>query len=74
MIIRKYRFLDFNKILGTCRKNPTKDEYEMCIQYCLQYLSNGHVPDEAFEELGFPMDEDTDESFGRRRTTTINQE
>ena len=27
------RYLDFNKILATCRRNPKTDDYNRCIKY-----------------------------------------
>ena len=65
MIDRRHlRFPDFNKILSTCRLDPTKKEYELCINsfpyLYKEYLKNGHVSDEVFENLGFPMDRDVD--------------
>jgi hypothetical protein len=71
------RFPDFDQILATCRKLPTDAEYELChrsfptlFEHQLKY---GHVPDEVFEELGFPVDCDMD---GKevRRDATITQE
>ena len=68
---------DFNSLLATCRRNPIKDEYKLCIDMfptlMEHFQENGHIEDEFFEKLGFPMDEDTDGSFVRR-DTTINQE
>jgi hypothetical protein len=71
------RFPDFDKILATCRMLPTQEEYDLCVrsfptlfEHQLQY---GHVPDELFEELGFPVDRDTDRKEVRRHAT-ITQE
>ena len=59
---KKLRFPDFNKILSTCRRNPTLDEYELCKTsfhgIMKLYLQDGHVCDNVFEDLGFPMDRD----------------
>ena len=63
--------------MATCRCNPTKDEYKLCIDMfptlMEHFQENGHIEDEFFETLGFPMNEDTDGSFVRR-DSTINQE
>ena len=68
---------DFNQLLATWRRNPTKDEYKLCIDMFLtlmeHFQENGYIEDEFFEKLGFPVDEDTDGSFVRR-DSTINQE
>ena len=68
-----YRYPDMNKILATCRLDPTKDEYKLCIDkfpYLLeQYLKHGHVEDTVYEELGFPMDRDVDGKTIRRDAT-----
>ena len=78
MIDRQFvRYPDFNKLLSTCRTNPTKDEYDLCIKafpilykYCAEH---GHIPDKIYEDLGFPLDKDP---FGRivKRDATITQE
>ena len=64
-------------MLVTCRRNPTKDEYKLCIDMfptlMENFQENGYIEDEFFGKLGFPVDEDTDGSFVRR-DTTINQE
>ena len=77
-MIKKINYhLDFNQLLATWRRNPTKDECKLCIDMfptlMEHFQENGHIEDEFFEKLGFPMDEDTDGSFVRR-DTTINQE
>ena len=59
-----FRYPDFNKILATCRRDPTESEYQLCIDAFPilfdKYLKFGHVDDETFEQLGFPMDTDVD--------------
>ena len=51
-----------DQILATCKKDPTIDEYNLCIEsfpYLLkQYNEKGYVNDKVFEDLGFPVDED----------------
>ena len=55
---------DFDVMLATCKLDPTDEEYKLCIDsfpYLFKsYLENGHVEDEVFERLGFPMDKDVD--------------
>ena len=78
MIDRKTnRYPDFNNILATCRMNPTKEEYALCVN-SFSYLfdicqKKGHVADDVFESLGFPMDRDVD-GASIRRDATITQE
>ena len=59
-----FRFPDFDKMLATCRKDPTDSEYQLCIDSFPHlfkiYQEKGHVDDEVFEQLGFPMDRDVD--------------
>ena len=62
--------------MATCRRNPTKEDYKLCIDMFLTLIKNqenGHIENNVFEKLGFPMDEDTDESFDSR-DSIINQE
>lgn len=58
------RYPDFDKLLATCRKDPTHDQYNKCIESLpnlyQHVISNGHIPDEIFESLGFPLDRDED--------------
>jgi hypothetical protein len=66
------------KLLGTCRKHPTVDEYRLCedsFQELLEYqFQHGHVPDDKFEEFEFPRDEDPNEmlQFHRKLTSDLN--
>lgn len=57
---KKLRFPDFNKILFTCRRDPTLYEYELWktsfSSIIKLYLQDGHVCDNIFADLGFPMD------------------
>ena len=50
-------FPDFDKMLVTCRTNPTKEKYELCVstfpQLLEYFLKHGHIPDSKFKELGF---------------------
>ena len=59
-----FRFPDFNKMLATCRMDPTESEYKLCVDTFPHlfkiYQENGHVNDDEFERLGFPMDKDMD--------------
>ena len=59
-----FRYPDMNKILATCRRDPTNAEYKLCVDsfpmLLKKYLEHGHVNDEVFEKLGFPMDTDVD--------------
>ena len=78
MIDNKYlRYPDLNKILATCRRDPTIDEYNNCIEHFPflynMYSRDGHVSDDVFEELGFPMDSDRNNK-AVHRTADINQE
>ena len=61
---KQFRYPDFDKMLATCRRDPTKDEYKLCVDsfpvLFKKYLEYGHVEDELFEQLGFPMDRDVD--------------
>ena len=71
------KFPDFKKILSTCQKNPTENEHKLCVDsfsYLFnKYLEDGHVEDLVFKNLGFPMDEDVDQTKVRR-DSEINQE
>ena len=72
-----YRYPDFNKLLATCRLDPTVEEYELCklkFSHLLKlYLKDGHVDDKVFEALGFPMDRDV-AGEKVRRDASINME
>ena len=67
---KKLRYPDLNKIIGTCRKNPTTHEYALCLKQFPSllkiYLVTGHVDDSVFEELGFPMNRDPEGNRVRR--------
>ena len=59
-----FRFPDFDKMLATCRLDPTDSEYMLCID-SFPYLfkihqEKGHADDEAIEQLGFLMDQNVD--------------
>ena len=78
MINRKLlSFPDFNRILATCCHEPKVEEYATCrnaFPSLLRYqLQHGHIPDEIFEESGFPVDLNFS---GKevRRDATISQE
>ncbi len=52
---------DMNQILVTCHRNITLDEHNLCCKkfeelYKL-HLDQGHVPNDVYEEIGFPQDE-----------------
>ena len=74
---KKLRYPDLNKILSTCRRNPTAGEYALCIEkfpLLMQIvLEKGHIEDSVFEELGFPIDKDP-EGNEVRRLAGIQQE
>ena len=59
-----FTYPDFNKMLATCRLDPTNEEYKLCVDsfpYLFKlFQEKGHVEDEVFERLGFPMDQDVD--------------
>ena len=61
---------DLNKIIATCRRNPTTQEYALCVEQfpklLKRFLANGHVEDSVFEQLGFPMDQDPEGNRVRR--------
>lgn len=63
-------------MLSTCKRNPTKKEYALCLssfeKLFKQTLENGHVPDDVFESLGFPMDKDMNGI--KVQTATVAQE
>ena len=71
------RYPDFNVMLGTCRRLPTKSEYQLCVRSFPKLFdvadSQGHIIDDKFEALGFGRDID---STGKetRHDTTITQE
>ena len=51
MIDSKFkRYPDFNTILSTCRRNPSREEYQLCynsfIPLLKRFQENGHIDDE----------------------------
>ena len=61
MIDKEYKmFPDFEKLLVTCQSDPTKEEYNLCIDsfpdFYTKMLDNGHLDDFIFKEVRFPMD------------------
>ena len=72
-----HRYPDLNKIIATCQKEPSKEEYQLCLNTFPALLDimvkKGFVPDTVFEEYQFPVDRDI---LGKvvRRTATISQE
>ncbi|EJK61287.1 hypothetical protein THAOC_18258, partial [Thalassiosira oceanica] len=71
------RFPVFNRILGTCRRNPSKIEYANIVQYFPTYLNmvqeNGRIDKEAFDWWGVACDRNSDGSE-YLRNATISQE
>ena len=71
------RYPDFHKLLATCRKDPTVDEYKNCVENVpvlyQHVINNGHIPDDIFESLGFPLDMD-EEGTIETRNHGISQE
>ena len=63
MIDTKFnKYPDFDKLVATCRTNPSNEMYQLCIN-SFDYLFKkcntfGHIPDEIFEEVGFSVDKD----------------
>ena len=59
-----FRFPVFDKMLATCRQDPTDSEYQLCIDSFPHlfklYQEKGYIDDEVFEQIGFPMDRDVD--------------
>ena len=74
---KKLRYPDLNKILSTCRRNPTNSEYALCLEklpvLLKIVLDKGHIVDSIFEEMGFPLDKDP-EGNEVRRLAGIQQE
>ena len=56
------RYPDFEKIIGTCNRNPSQREYNLCGESFDKLfdivLRDGHVSDNVFEECYFPLDID----------------
>ena len=71
------RYPDFDKLLATCRTDPTKAEYELCEQMLpelvAKYLEKGHVGDDTFELMGFPADKDESGKVVRRESTVTQE-
>ena len=71
------RFPDFEKILATCRRDPTKEEFNLCINsfpyLYTKMVDDGHLDDSIFEEVGFPSDRNASGEMVRRNAT-ISQE
>lgn len=59
---KSLHYPDFDKILRTCRRDPTIQEHNLCKHFFVNlikiYSEKGHVTDDIFEKLGFPMDND----------------
>ena len=72
-----HRYPDYNTLLATCRRNPSKAEYQLCYSSFTplfeKFHATGLIDDDYLEELGFPIDLD---AYGNRsrRTATIAQE
>ena len=78
MIDKEYKtFPDFEKLLATCRRDPTKEKYNLCIDsfpyLYTKVLDDGHLDDSIFEEVGFPMDINAS-GQNVRRDASITQE
>ena len=73
----KAMYSDFEVMFATCRISISAKEYKLCVNSFLylfqQYLKKGHVDNEVFEDLGFPVDQDADYQ-SICRDTTIQQE
>ena len=71
------RYPDFDKILATCGTDPTKEEYELCERMLPsvieKYLQDGHVDDNTFESMGFPIDKDETGKVVRRECTVTQE-
>ena len=71
------RVPDFDSIIATCRKDPTIEEYNLCVDsfpYLYEkMMEDGHINDSVFEELGFPLDMNSGGGHVRR-DATISQE
>ena len=56
------RYSDYDKILETCRTDPTIQEYTYCEKMfpilMTKYLDKGFVDDATFEALEFPADKE----------------
>ncbi|EJK76050.1 hypothetical protein THAOC_02207, partial [Thalassiosira oceanica] len=65
-----FRYPVLNKLLATCRRNITKDEYENVLDTFEIFLSTfeaqGHIPEELFDMYGFVHDYGVDGQIVRR--------
>ena len=57
MVDRKFnRYPDFNTLLSTCRRNPSKQEYEYYYRSFSplfnKFQQDGHITDQYLQELG----------------------
>ena len=57
------RYPNFNTILSTCRRNPSREEYQLCynsfIPLLKRFQENSYTIDnEYLKQLGFPIDVD----------------
>ena len=78
MIDKEYRmFSNFEKLLATCQRDPTKEEYYLCIDSFpylnTKILDDGHLDDSIFDEVGFRMDTNAS-GQSVRRDVSITQE
>lgn len=73
----RFWFPDFNKILTTCRTDPTIFEYNLCRNYFNNlmelYVKCGHIEDSEFEKLQFCVNSDP-VGNNSRRDASITQE
>lgn len=64
------RYPVLNKLLATCRRNITKDEYDNVLDTFETFLSTfeeqGHIPEEMFDLYGFVNDYGVDGQIYRR--------
>jgi hypothetical protein len=71
------KYPDFNKMLATCRRNPTRDEYTTCYSSFIELFNSfgriGGLEDDVWERLGFPVDKNI-HGDNVRRLATISQE
>jgi hypothetical protein len=78
MIDGKFKtYPDFNRMLATCRRNPTRDEYRTCYSSFIKLFNSfgiiGGLEEEIWECLGFPVDKNI-HGDDIRRLATISQE
>ncbi len=64
------RYPDLDKILGTCRTDPSIEQYDLCIekfeQIYNQYQQHGYADDTFYKDLGFGCDTDLNGKEKRR--------